>query len=194
MTAKLCLYSSLLIMPLLASSAAPVLPGIGAAIQKSVDARDISGAVTVVVTKDKVIHCEATGLANPTNAAPMTPDTLFWIASMTKPVTAAAILMLQDEGKLKVTDPVAKYLPEFAGVQVLDGFDGDRIIVDVERAGRLARRRADAAGEFREIIGRMQVARRLVPTVAVDEVVPVRNLIVDRAAGGRAELPAFWAI
>ena len=131
MTAKLCLCSTLLIMPLLASSAAPVLPGVGAAIQKSVDARDISGAVTVVVTKDKVIHCEATGLANPTNAAPMLPDTLFWIASMTKPVTATAILMLQDEGKLKVTDPVATYLPEFANLKTPSGKPANLTIAQV---------------------------------------------------------------
>ena len=51
----------------------------------------------------------------------MTPDTLFWIASMTKPVTGAAILMLQDEGKLTVADPVAKYLPEFANLKTPSG-------------------------------------------------------------------------
>jgi len=47
----------------------------------------------------------------------MTPDTLFWIASMTKPITSAAILMLQDEGKLNVADPVAKFLPGFANLK-----------------------------------------------------------------------------
>ena len=67
-----------------------------------------------------------------------------------------------------------------------DGLDGDRVVVDVERAGRLARRRTNTAGEFGKIIGRVQIARRLGPVVAVDEVVPVRNLVVDRAAGGRA--------
>jgi CubicO group peptidase (beta-lactamase class C family) len=51
----------------------------------------------------------------------MTPDTLFWIASMTKPATATAILMLQDEGKLSVADPVAQYLPEFAGLKTPSG-------------------------------------------------------------------------
>jgi CubicO group peptidase (beta-lactamase class C family) len=118
---SLSLCSSLLLMPILAFAAAPVLPGIGAAMQKAVDAREISGAVTVVDMKDKIIHCEATGMAGPTNAAPMTPDTVFWIASMTKPVTATALLMLQDEGKLNVSDPVAKYLPEFAGLKTPSG-------------------------------------------------------------------------
>src|SRR5256885_9472276 len=52
---------------------------------------------------------------------PMKPDTLFWIASMTKPITGTAILMLQDDGKLNVTDPVAKYLPEFANLRTPSG-------------------------------------------------------------------------
>ena len=67
--------------------------------------------------------------------------------------------------------------------RAFDRLDGDRVVVDVERAGRLARRRADAAGEFREIVGRVQVARGLFPVAAIDEVVPVRDLVVDRAAG-----------
>ena len=72
------------------------------------------------------------------------------------------------------------------GDLAFDGLDGDRIVVDVERAGRFARRRTDAAGEFREIVGRVQVARGFVPVAAIDQIVPVRNLVVDRAAGRRA--------
>src|ERR1700756_2909125 len=74
-----------------------------------------------------------------------------------------------------------------------DGLDGDRIVVDVERAGRLARRRADAAGEFREIVGRVQVAGGLFPVVLVDEVVEVGDLVVDRAAR-RARLNRTGAV
>jgi hypothetical protein len=66
--------------------------------------------------------------------------------------------------------------------RAFDGLDGDRVVVDVERAGRLARRRADAAGKFREIVGRVQIARGLFPVVLVDEVVEVGDLVVDRAA------------
>ena len=89
--------------------------------QKAVADRQVSGAVTVVVTKDKIMHCEATGLADIARKQPMTPDSLFWIASMTKPVTAVALLMLQDEGKLNVADPVAKYIPEFASLKTPSG-------------------------------------------------------------------------
>src|SRR5262245_57375298 len=89
------------------------LPGIGAAMQDLIAKQEIPGAVTVVVAKDRVLHLEATGSADLATKRPMTADTLFWIASMTKPVTGVAILMLQDDGKLKISDPVAKYLPGF---------------------------------------------------------------------------------
>src|SRR5262249_30080904 len=72
------------------------------------------------------------------------------------------------------------------GDRAFDGLDGDRVVVDVERAGGLARRRADTAGDLGEIVGRVQVARRLLPVAAIDQVVPVRDLVVHRTSGGRA--------
>ncbi len=102
-------------------AAAPVLPGVGAAMQEMIAKNEISGAVTVVVTRDKVVHLESTGLADVALKRPMASDTMFWIASMSKPVTATAVLMLQDDGKLRVSDPVAKYLPGFAGLKTPSG-------------------------------------------------------------------------
>jgi CubicO group peptidase (beta-lactamase class C family) len=102
-------------------AAEPTLPGVGAAMQEMVAKKEIAGAVTVVVAKDKVLHLESTGLADIAAGRAMTPESLFWIASMTKPVTGVAILMLQDEGKLHASDPVAKYLPEFAALKTPAG-------------------------------------------------------------------------
>src|SRR5688572_13679061 len=99
----------------------PILPGIGSAMEEMVANNEIAGAVTMVVAKDKTLHLENTGLADVAAKRPMTADTLFWIASMTKPVTGVAVLMLQDEGKLNVADPVAKYLPEFANLRTPSG-------------------------------------------------------------------------
>ncbi len=113
--------SVLMCFTVVAGCAAPQLSGIGTAMQGTIDAREIAGAVTVVVTKDKVLHLEATGLADIAGKKPMQPDSLFWIASMTKPVTAVAVLMLQDEGKLNVADPVAKYIPAFAELKTPSG-------------------------------------------------------------------------
>jgi CubicO group peptidase (beta-lactamase class C family) len=101
--------------------AAPVLPGVGTAMQEMVARREIAGAVTMVVTANQVLHREANGLADLAAGKPMPADALFWIASMTKPVTGAAILILQDEGRLSVGDPVAKYLPEFAALKTPSG-------------------------------------------------------------------------
>jgi len=103
------------------SAAEPQLPGIDAAMKEMIAKNEIAGAVTVVVGRDKVLHQEATGLADVATKRPMRSDTLFWIASMTKPITGVAILMLQDEGKLSVADPVSKYLPEFARLKSPSG-------------------------------------------------------------------------
>jgi len=129
------------------SAAAAELRGVNAAMEAAIAAREIAGAVTVVVSKDRVLHVGATGHANVERGDAMRPDGLFWIASMTKPVTAAAVLMLQDEGKLRVTDPVAKYLPEFAALKTPSGKPADLTIVQIlthvsglgEAAGEAAR-------------------------------------------------------
>jgi CubicO group peptidase (beta-lactamase class C family) len=131
MTTKLLRCSCLLVAPLLASCASPRIPGVTTAMQKAINDHEIAGAVTVVETKKKVLHCEAVGQANIERQEPMTPDTLFWIASMTKPVTAAAVLMLQDEGKLRVTDPVAKHIPEFANLKTPSGQPANLTILQV---------------------------------------------------------------
>lgn len=84
-------------------------------LQSFVDRQDISGAVTVVGNKDGILSLEAVGKQNLEEQQPMAKDALFRIASMTKPITAIGIMMLVDEKKLKLDDPVEKILPEFRG-------------------------------------------------------------------------------
>ena len=88
------------------------------AIMRRVEAGDISGAVTMVARRGRLVHFEAHGLMDIEAKKPMTKDALFRLASSTKPLTAAAILILMEEGKLKLTDPVAKYIPEFKNSKV----------------------------------------------------------------------------
>ena len=114
-----------------ASAPDPTLPGIGTAMQEMIGKNEIAGAVTVVVSKDKVLHLETTGFADVAAKRPISPDTLFWIASMTKPVTGVAVLMLQDEGKLTVGDPVAKHLPEFAALKTPSGKPANLTIAQI---------------------------------------------------------------
>lgn len=112
-------------------SAAPALPGIAAAMEAQIAKDEIAGAVTLVLTKDRILHQASTGLADRATGRAIGPDSVFWIASMSKPITATAILMLQDEGKLKVTDPVAKYVPEFANLKTPSGQPANLTIVQI---------------------------------------------------------------
>lgn len=86
---------------------------------RKVQANDLPGAVTIVARRGKVVHHEANGVMDLESKKPMTKDTLFRLASSSKPVTAAAILILMEEGKLKLTDPVSKYIPEFKNPRVM---------------------------------------------------------------------------
>jgi CubicO group peptidase (beta-lactamase class C family) len=81
----------------------------------------ISGAVTLVAGRDGIRHLLAVGKADIESGRAMRTDAMFCIASMTKPITATAVMLLHDEGKLKLDDPVAKYLPEFKGVRLKNG-------------------------------------------------------------------------
>lgn len=83
------------------------------ALQPFVDQQTLAGAVTLVVDSGQVLNLETVGHADLAGKKPMRKDSVFWIASMSKPMTATAIMMLVDEGKLELDDPVEKFLPEF---------------------------------------------------------------------------------
>jgi CubicO group peptidase (beta-lactamase class C family) len=87
-------------------------------LQSHIDAKDYSGAVTLVARKGKVVHFETHGQADIEGNKPMKTDTLFRLASMTKPFTAVSILMLLEEGKLVLSDPISKFIPEFKNPKV----------------------------------------------------------------------------
>src|SRR4249919_129096 len=95
------------------------LAEVAPALQRVVDAGDLAGVVTLLWRKGEGVRVETVGHRDLEAKAPMQRDTLFRIASMTKPVTSVAALMLMEEGKLKLDDPITKWLPEFAGMQVL---------------------------------------------------------------------------
>ena len=109
------LLAALTVAPLVAWAEEPASGGksIAAALQPFVDSHSLAGAVTLVADKDKVLSLDAVGFADVAAKKPMQTDALFWIASQSKPITAAALMMLVDEGKVKLDDPVEKYLPEF---------------------------------------------------------------------------------
>jgi CubicO group peptidase (beta-lactamase class C family) len=87
-------------------------------LQPFVASNEISGAVALVATKDRVLHLSAVGQSDLASGRKMKTDDLFWIASMSKPFTAVAVAMLADDGRLSFDDPVEKYLPEFRNLWV----------------------------------------------------------------------------
>ena len=86
-----------------------------------VQREELAGAVALVANKEKVLSVTAVGFADIEAKKSMSPDAVFWIASQSKGITAAAVMMLVDEGKLSLDDPVEKYLPEFKEQKVAAG-------------------------------------------------------------------------
>jgi CubicO group peptidase (beta-lactamase class C family) len=86
--------------------------------QEFVDKGEVAGVVTLIATRDRVIHLAAVGQADLAAERKLQRDDVFWIASMSKPITAVAIAILAEDRKLSFDDPLAKHLPEFAGLMV----------------------------------------------------------------------------
>jgi len=88
------------------------------AMRALVDEGKLAGVTSLVARHGKVVHFDAYGVKNLETKAPLTTDTIFRIASMTKPIAGVAMMMLWEEGKWTLDDPVAKHIPEFAGLKV----------------------------------------------------------------------------
>ncbi len=95
------------------------LERIGTAVQRSINEKRIAGAVTLVARRGHVVWFKPQGMADRETGKAMRPDTMFRICSMTKPITSAAVMMLYEEGRFLLDDPVSKYLPEFKNPKVL---------------------------------------------------------------------------
>ena len=94
------------------------LQRLSARLQQGVDSGEIPGAVALVARRGQLAYLEHFGRLNPAEGTAMRPDAIFRIASMTKPITSLAIMMLLEQGRLALLDPVAKYLPELAQLKV----------------------------------------------------------------------------
>lgn len=92
-----------------------------AGMQGFIDRKEAGGIVTLIARDGKVVDVHASGFQDVAARTPMKTDTLFRIASMTKPITSVAVMMLYEEGKLLLTDPVSKFIPAFKSSRVLEG-------------------------------------------------------------------------
>ena len=88
---------------------------------KQIEEREVAGVTAVVGDKEGILATATAGFANIESGEKLTPDHMFWIASMTKPVTGTAMMMAVEKGLVSITDPVSKYLPEFKDLQGADG-------------------------------------------------------------------------
>ena len=107
-----------------------------AAIQEEVDQKHLAGAVTILARHGKIVDYRTYGMRDMAAATPMTKDTIFRDYSMTKPVTGVAMMILYEEGKWLPSDPISKYIPEFAHLKVFNGFDanGKMLLADPDHA------------------------------------------------------------
>ncbi|MGB1249604.1 MAG: serine hydrolase domain-containing protein [Candidatus Promineifilaceae bacterium] len=106
------------------------LDRIRTAVGKYIDDSKIAGAVTLVARRGELVHLESTGWQDRESQTPMQTDSIFRIYSMTKPITCTAAMMLYEEGHFALTDPLAKFLPAFADVQVYVSGEGEQMVTE----------------------------------------------------------------
>src|SRR5882757_494780 len=101
----------------------PAFPTIDLALREAVDNGTVAGVVAMGATQRGLIYAGASGHANPQTGTAMTPDTVFWLLSMTKAITATACMQLIEQGRLRLDQPAGEILAELKSPQVLEGFD-----------------------------------------------------------------------
>jgi methyl acetate hydrolase len=117
-------------------------------LRQKTDAAEIPGVVAIAATGGEVIYQGAFGKRDLGQDTPMTPDSVFWIASMTKAITCAGAMQLVEQGRLSLDGPIGKVLPDLAAPQVLDGFDagGNPILRPAKREITLRQLMTHTAG------------------------------------------------
>jgi len=119
-----------------------------ALMQKEVDQKQYSGIVTLLARHGKIVDYRTYGVRDLAASAPMTKDTIFRDYSMTKPVTGVAMMILYEEGKWLPSDPISKYIPEFAHLKVFNGFDstGKMLLAEPDHAPTMRELMTHSAG------------------------------------------------
>ncbi|HXY23504.1 MAG TPA: serine hydrolase domain-containing protein [Candidatus Acidoferrum sp.] len=123
-SALIAAFAAATILTFLAADTTKSGKAIDQVLQDAVDSKKLSGVVAMVGNAGGIVYQGAAGKRDTTKNVAMTMDTIFRIASMTKPVTSVAVMQLVESGRVKLDEPVSTYLPELAQVQVLEEFDG----------------------------------------------------------------------
>ena len=128
-------------------------------LQSEIDSKRLPGAVAMIVRHGKVAMFESLGQQNPADASSMALDSIFRIYSMTKPIVSVAVLMLMEQGKLLLSDPVGKYLPEYAKQQLATEIDGKVSDTTVTRSATVQDLLRHTAGLTYEFLGNSAVQK-----------------------------------
>ena len=135
------------------------LENLHALMQQAVDQKQIAGIVTILARHGKVLDYRTYGQRDMATAAPMTRDVIFRDFSMTKPVTGVAMMILYEQGKWLPSDPISKFIPEFAHLKVYNGVDADgkMILVNPDHAPTMRELMSHTAGFTYGYFGDTQV-------------------------------------
>src|SRR5882672_8008500 len=101
----------------------PASAALDTSLRDAVERKDVPGVVALITNRERVLYQGAFGVADVATGRPLASDALFRIASMTKPVTSVALMQLVEQGRIGLDDPAEKYLPELAGLKVIESFD-----------------------------------------------------------------------
>jgi len=124
-TAEIVLIVGVLVVGLGTASAqnSPGRTALDTSLRGAVEREDVPGVVALITDRERVLYQSAFGVADIATGRPLTPDALFRIASMTKPITSVALMQLVEQGRIGIDDPAEKYLPELAGLKVIESFN-----------------------------------------------------------------------
>jgi CubicO group peptidase (beta-lactamase class C family) len=159
---------------------------IDAAMKKLVDDKQVAGLVTLLERHGKVVAFNAVGQKDVRKADPVQKDSIFRIYSMTKPLTGLAMMMLYEEGKWRIDDPVARYIPEFARMKVYTGKneDGTPKLEDAKRSMTMRELMTHTAGLGYVLSAANPVDKMIIDGNVLNSAAPLKNMI-----DGLAKLP-----
>jgi CubicO group peptidase (beta-lactamase class C family) len=159
---------------------------IDAAMKKLIDDRQVAGLVTLLERHGKVVEFNAVGQMDVRKADPVQKDSIFRIYSMTKPLTGLAMMMLYEEGKWRIDDPVARYIPEFARLKVYSGKneDGTPKLEDARRSMTMRELMTHTGGLGYVLSANNPVDKMIIDGNVLNSAAPLKNMI-----DGLAKLP-----
>ncbi len=165
------------------------------AMQGLVDEGRLAGVVTAVARHGKIAHFEAAGYRDVEAGAPMTSDSLFRIYSMTKPITGVALMMLYEEGRFRLSDPVERYIPELSDLQVAAGVDenGELITEPADHPMTVRELMAHTGGLTYGIFSASEVDNMYVEADLLDNGISLKEMVTRLGAIPLRQQPgAMW--